>query len=53
MSLSRTAEEFSIGGDQYVLKKIDEKKTLLKFSQRVGKDSCILLRVNSQLEFLK
>ncbi|MDR2812603.1 MAG: hypothetical protein LBB05_02325 [Puniceicoccales bacterium] len=40
ISLSHAGEIFSIGDDQYVLKKIDEEKKILEFSQKVGKDSC-------------
>jgi hypothetical protein len=40
ISLSHREEEFSIGGDRYVLKKIDVEKKMLEFSQKVGKDSC-------------
>jgi hypothetical protein len=40
ISLSREGEEFSIGDDRYVLKKIDSEKKMLEFSQKVGKDSC-------------
>jgi hypothetical protein len=44
--LAQVGEEFSVGTDQYVLKKIDEEKKILEFSQKVGKDSC-----NFSLEF--
>jgi hypothetical protein len=40
ISLSHVEEEFSIGSDQYVLKKIDMEKKILEFSQKVGKDFC-------------
>ncbi|MDR0740618.1 MAG: hypothetical protein LBF34_02820 [Puniceicoccales bacterium] len=46
ISISSIGEEFSIGDDQYVLKKIDEEKKTLDFSQKVGKDYC-----NFSLEF--
>ncbi|MDR0417898.1 MAG: hypothetical protein LBH08_00475 [Puniceicoccales bacterium] len=39
--LSHIDEEFSVGGDQYVLKKIDEEKKRLEFLQKMGKDSCV------------
>ncbi|MDR1366443.1 MAG: hypothetical protein LBJ13_00855 [Puniceicoccales bacterium] len=39
--LSHVDEEFSVGSDQYVLKKIDEEKKMLEFSQKMGKDSCV------------
>ncbi|MDR1590879.1 MAG: hypothetical protein LBR92_02690 [Puniceicoccales bacterium] len=44
--LSRIEEVFSVGTDQYVLKKINEEKKILEFSQKIGKDSC-----NFSLEF--
>jgi hypothetical protein len=46
ISISHAGEEFFIGDDQYVFKKIDEEKKILDFSQKVGKDYC-----NFSLEF--
>jgi hypothetical protein len=40
ISVSHVGEEFSVGGDQYALKKIDGEKKMLEFSQKIGKDFC-------------